>query len=77
MDTCGFLYDPEQDIIYSRMYPLQRNFGYAYGYDAAALLAMSTVFDCEPIFFKYNNKDWMIDVEGAIRHRNRLRDWRV
>ena len=46
VDLAGFYYDPGQDIIYSKMYPLQRNFGYAYGYDAAALL-MSAVIDCE------------------------------
>jgi len=27
--AAGFLYDPDQDIIYSRMDALQRNFGYA------------------------------------------------
>ena len=57
----GFLYDPAQDIIYSRMDALQRNFGYAYGYDAAAL-GMSAVLDCEPIFFDYDGKHWMIEL---------------
>lgn len=59
--AAGFLYDPRQDIIYSRMNPLQRKFGYAYGYDAAAL-AMSAVIDCEPIFFDYAGKSWMIEL---------------
>ncbi len=57
----GFLYDPGQDIIYSRMDPLQRRFGYAYGYDAAAL-GMSAEIDCEPIFFDYEGKHWMIEL---------------
>jgi hypothetical protein len=57
----GFLYDPEEDIIYSRMEPIQRRFGYAYGYDAAAL-AMSADIDCEPIFFDYGGKHWMIEL---------------
>jgi UDP-2,3-diacylglucosamine pyrophosphatase LpxH len=61
VDLAGFTYDPEQDIIVSKMDPLQRKFGYAYGYDAAALL-MSAVIDCEPIFFDYNNKHWMIEL---------------
>ena len=43
------------------MDPLQRNFGYAYGYDAAALL-MNAIIDCEPIFFDYNGKTWMIEL---------------
>jgi hypothetical protein len=61
VDLAGFDYDPSQGIIYSKMYPLQRNFGYAYGYDAAALL-MSAVIDCEPIFFDYDGKTWMIEL---------------
>jgi UDP-2,3-diacylglucosamine pyrophosphatase LpxH len=61
VDAAGFLYDPEQDMIYSKMYPLQRYFGYAYGYDAAAL-AMNAIIDCEPIFFDYAGKTWMIEL---------------
>jgi UDP-2,3-diacylglucosamine pyrophosphatase LpxH len=61
VDAAGFLYDPGQDIIYSKMYPLQRDFGYAYGYDAAAL-AMNAIIDCEPIFFDYAGKTWMIEL---------------
>jgi uncharacterized protein DUF4474 len=59
--AAGFDYDPGQDIIYSRMDALQRSFGYAYGYDNAAL-AMSAVIDCEPIFFDYAGKHWMIEL---------------
>ena len=59
--AAGFLYDPDQDIIYSRMDALQRRFGYAYGYDAAAL-GMSSVLDCEPIFFDYDGKHWMVEL---------------
>ena len=59
--AAGFEYDPAQDIIYSRMDPLQRSFGYAYGYDVAAL-AMSADIDCEPIFFDYDGKHWMIEL---------------
>lgn len=61
VDAAGFLYDPRQDIIYSKMYPLQRHFGYAYGYDAAAP-AMNAILDCEPIFFDYAGKTWMIEL---------------
>jgi UDP-2,3-diacylglucosamine pyrophosphatase LpxH len=61
VDAAGFRYDPRQDIIYSKMYPLQRHFGYAYGYDAAAL-AMNAIIDCEPIFFDYGGKTWMIEL---------------
>ncbi len=59
--AAGFVYDPSQGIIYSRMDALQRHFGYAYGYDVAAL-GMSAVLDCEPIFFDYGGKHWMIEL---------------
>jgi Domain of unknown function (DUF4474) len=61
VDLAGFRYDPDQDIIYSKMYPLQRQLGYAYGYDAAAL-TMGAIIDCEPIFFEYDGRTWMIEL---------------
>jgi hypothetical protein len=57
----GFVYEPRQDIIYSRMDARQRSFGYAFGYDAASIV-MSSVLDCEPIFFDYDGKHWMIEL---------------
>ncbi|MGN6185601.1 MAG: DUF4474 domain-containing protein [Thermoanaerobaculia bacterium] len=59
--AAGFEYDPSQDIIYSRMHALQRNFGYAYAYDDYALDA-GMIIDCEPIFFDYDGKVWMIEL---------------
>jgi UDP-2,3-diacylglucosamine hydrolase len=59
--AAGFWYDPNQDIIFSRMDPLQRLFGYAYAYDAA-MLAIDSIIDCEPIFFDYAGKHWMIEL---------------
>jgi hypothetical protein len=53
--AAGFVYDPAQDIIVSRMDALQRNFGCAFGYDEAAI-GMNAVIDCEPIFFDYGGK---------------------
>ena len=61
MYAAGFMYDPDQDIIYSRMDAFQRRLGYAFGYDAAAL-GMSMNLDCEPIFFDYDGKHWMIEL---------------
>jgi hypothetical protein len=57
VEVAGFDYDPEQDIIFSRMDAVQRRFGY----DASALL-MSAVIDCEPIFFDFGGKTWMIEL---------------
>lgn len=59
--AAGFLYDPWQGIIYSRMDALQRQFGFAYGYDVATL-AMNGIVDCEPIFFDYAGRHWMIEL---------------
>ena len=59
--AAGFIYDPGQNIIYSRIDALQRQFGYAYGYDVAAL-GMDAILDCEPIFFDYAGKHWMIEL---------------
>jgi hypothetical protein len=58
----GFQYDPQQDIIFSRMDAWQREFGYAFAYDLAAPVTISAIIDCEPFFFHYDKKDWMIEL---------------
>lgn len=58
----GFQYDPDQDIIFSRMDAWQRGFGYGYAYDIAAPVTISAIIDCEPFFFHYDEKDWMIEL---------------
>jgi hypothetical protein len=40
---------------------LQRQLGYAYGYDDMAFLIGAEI-DCEPIFFEYQGKLWMIEL---------------
>jgi hypothetical protein len=62
VNQAGFYYDPDQDIIYSTMDPWQRKFGYAYAYDVAAPVAISAIIDCEPFFFEYDGKHWMIEL---------------
>ncbi len=62
VNNAGFYYDPAQDIIYSTMDPWQRKFGYAYSYDVAAPVAISAIIDCEPFFFEYDKKHWMIEL---------------
>ena len=56
----GFLYDPKQDIIYSRLYPWQRKLGYEKAFDEGAVL-FSMVIDCEPVYFEYEGKIWLIE----------------
>ncbi|MFV0250374.1 MAG: DUF4474 domain-containing protein [Bacilli bacterium] len=56
----GFAYDPFNDIFFSLMNPWQREFGYCKSYDEAAPL-FAMIIDCEPIYFKYNNRNWLIE----------------
>ncbi|MGE4272586.1 MAG: DUF4474 domain-containing protein [Desulfitobacterium sp.] len=55
----GYAYDASQDIFLSTMDPWQRSIGYCRLYDEAAA-PMGMIIDCEPIYFSYNNKKWMI-----------------
>lgn len=59
IEIAGYAYDPEQDIFYSIMDPWQRKIGYCRLYDEASALS-GMIIDCEPIYFEYWNKKWMI-----------------
>lgn len=56
----GFAYEPYQDIFYSLMNPWQRELGYCRLYDEACPL-LSMIIDCEPIYFDYNGRKWLIE----------------
>jgi len=56
----GFVYDKEQEIFYSRMDGWQRQYGYGKIYDEAAAL-LNMIIDCEPIYFEYDDKKWLIE----------------
>lgn len=56
----GFAYDLSQDIFYSIMNCWQRNFGYCRLYDEATA-TFSMIIDCEPIYFRYKGKKWLIE----------------
>lgn len=58
--VAGFTYDEEQDIFYSSMDAWQRQYGYCRLYDEA-LAPLSMVVDCEPIYFDYAGKHWLIE----------------
>ncbi len=60
MEPFGFCYSPSQDIITSRTDAWQKKFGYCALYDKTAV-HFSMVFDCEPIYFNYNNRTWMFE----------------
>ncbi|MDR3596464.1 DUF4474 domain-containing protein [Clostridium sp.] len=57
----GYAYDAEQDIFYCSMNSWQRNMGYSHLYDESMAL-FGMIVDCEPIYFEYNNKMWLIEL---------------
>ncbi len=59
INAAGYSYDPEQDIFYSSLYPWQRRFGYCRLFDEASAV-LSMIIDCEPIYFDYDNKRWLV-----------------
>ncbi|OLN31510.1 DUF4474 domain-containing protein [Desulfosporosinus metallidurans] len=59
VEIAGYSYDPKQDIFYSNMDPWQRGIGYCRLYDEAAA-PLGMIIDCEPIYFEYGGKKWMI-----------------
>lgn len=56
----GFTYSVLQDVITSRVDAWQREFGYHALFDKTAL-RFHMVFDCEPVYFHYGNKTWLIE----------------
>lgn len=61
IESAGYSFDPVQEIFYSNMYPWQRNMGYCRLYDEASA-PLNMIIDCEPIYFEYGNKRWMIEL---------------
>jgi hypothetical protein len=57
----GFEYVPALDIIKSRLNAWQRYMGYCWAYDIGAPPA-SMIIDCEPFYFDYDGKRWMIEL---------------
>jgi len=58
--SAGYSYDTEQDIFYSNLDSWQREMGYCRLYDEAAA-PLNMIIDCEPIYFEYEGKRWMIE----------------
>ncbi len=57
--AAGYAYDPVQDIFYSILDPWQRDIGYCRLFDELAA-PLGMIIDCEPIYFDYGGKSWMI-----------------
>lgn len=56
----GFAYEANQDIFYSVTDGWQRQFGYCRLYDEAAA-PFNMIIDCEPIYFEYQGREWLIE----------------
>lgn len=56
----GFSYISCEDIMTSTLDAWQKNFGYQFLYDKSAF-RFNMVFDCEPVYFDYNDHTWMIE----------------
>ena len=56
----GYSYNVKQNIFISNLDAWQREMGYCRLYDEAAA-PMSMIIDCEPIYFEYDNKRWLIE----------------
>lgn len=57
----GFSYDDFQDIFTSTVDAWQREFGYHALFDRMAS-RFNMVFDCEPIYFDYDGRTWLIEL---------------
>lgn len=58
--AAGYSYDSIEDIFYSNIDAWQKNMGYCRLYDEAAA-PLGMIIDCEPIYFIYNGKRWLIE----------------
>lgn len=57
----GYAYDIGQDIFIPRTDAWQRDYGYCAFFDSTAPF-FQMVYDCEPIYFDYDGKTWMIEI---------------
>lgn len=61
IEIAGYGYDSEQDIFYCSMDAWQRNMGYTRLYDEATA-PLGMILDCEPIYFGYDGRRWLIEL---------------
>lgn len=60
LDPYGFLFEPVQEIFYSKIDAWQRKHGYCKLYDELAP-SFNMVMDCEPVTFQYDKREWLIE----------------
>lgn len=59
-EPLGFTYCQGQNIMVSTLDAWQREFGYQALFDRTAA-HFGMVFDCEPVYFDYDNRTWLIE----------------
>lgn len=59
-EPLGYCYDVSQDIFTSTTDAWQKKFGYGAIYDKFAPL-FNMVMDCQPVYFNYEGKTWLIE----------------
>lgn len=60
MRPFGFTYVQGQDVMSSALDAWQKEFGYSWVFDETAV-HFNMVFDCEPVYFEYENRTWLIE----------------
>lgn len=61
LDAMGFVFDPTQEIFYSRHDAWQRKFGYRKLFDEMAP-TLNMIIDSEPIKFDYDGRKWLLEL---------------
>lgn len=60
IEPFGYCYVPSQDIFSTTLNAWQRDFGYTALFDRYAS-SFGMVFDCQPVYFDYDNHTWLIE----------------
>ncbi|MCL2010716.1 MAG: DUF4474 domain-containing protein, partial [Synergistaceae bacterium] len=61
VNEAGFLYADGLDLLYARKDAKQRDLGFTYLYDEG-IAGISSFIHCEPIYFIYNEREYMIEL---------------
>lgn len=61
VEPLGYCYDMTQDVFTSTLDAWQKTFGYTSVFDKSAPF-FNMIFDCQPIYFNYKGKTWLIEL---------------
>lgn len=60
VEPFGYCYDMWQDVFTSTQEAWQKTFGYTEAFDKSAPF-FNMIFDCQPVYFNYKKKTWLIE----------------